>query len=226
MTTPTSNDTIKFDVGGTIYKVSKSLLEKFPGSLLERCASKTWNEGGEEVFIEGDGARFRQVLDYMRHSEVTLPRGESTASFLKELEYYGIGFDKDKIFNSDDFSIPRFIPQIQSFIDDKHSKVLMYVAAVITSDIISEASTTMIADTQHSFTVRYYSDELCSNDVEVLEKLLIKNYLFRTFRTCQLQRDEILDSINHSISRVNLKLSQYHVSPDVSWFEVSALSKE
>ena len=220
----TSTTTIKFNVGGTIYQVSKSLLEKFPGSLLERCASKTWNEGGEEVFVEGDGARFRQVLDYMRHSEVTLPRGESTASFLKELEYYGIGYDKDKIFNSDDISIPSFIPLIQSFIDDKHSKVFIYVAAVITSDIISEASTTMIADAQHSLTVKYESDDLpCSNDVEVLEKLLIIHYLFRTR---QLQRDEILDFINHSISRVNLKISKYRVCSNVSWFEVSALSEE
>ncbi|GFH44591.1 hypothetical protein CTEN210_01065 [Chaetoceros tenuissimus] len=197
----------------------------FPGSLLERCASKTWNEGGKEVFIEGDGTRFRQVLDYMRHGEVTLPRGESTSSFLKELEYYGIEYDKDKIINSDDYSIPSFIPFSQSFVDDKHSKTLNYVAAVIASDIISEAANAMIADRKRSFKVHYTfqvsEDKLRSR--KNLEKLVIVKYLVSWTYD---QRKEILDSINDSISRMNLKISKYYFSSYTSWFEVSALSED
>ncbi|GFH59743.1 POZ domain-containing protein [Chaetoceros tenuissimus] len=108
----TTHTTITLNVGGTTYQVSKTLLEKFPGSLLERCASNTWNKGGEEVFIEGDGTRFRQVLDYMRHGEVTLPRGESTPSFLKELEYYGIEYDEDKIMNRDEMFKTSFLSML------------------------------------------------------------------------------------------------------------------
>ena len=47
--------TIKFNVGGTRYEVYRSLLEAFPQTLLERSASKVWNEGGDEIFIEGNG---------------------------------------------------------------------------------------------------------------------------------------------------------------------------
>lgn len=72
-----TTQTIKFNVGGTHYEVSKSLLENFKDSMLERSASKVWNEGGNEVFIEGNGHRFQYVLDFMRHEKVTLPSSES-----------------------------------------------------------------------------------------------------------------------------------------------------
>ena len=85
--------TIKFNVGGTRYEVSRSLLEDFPQTLLERSASKVWNEGGDEVFIEGNGHRFQYVLDFMRYGKITLPTSEIFESrdvFLTEMEYYGL----------------------------------------------------------------------------------------------------------------------------------------
>ena len=82
--------TIKFNVGGTRYEVSRSLLEAFPQTLLERSASKVWNEGGDEIFIEGNGNRFQYVLDFMRYGKITLPSYESHDAFLIEMEYYGL----------------------------------------------------------------------------------------------------------------------------------------
>jgi hypothetical protein len=34
--------TVEFDVGGTIYKASKSLLDRFPNSMLATIASTRW----------------------------------------------------------------------------------------------------------------------------------------------------------------------------------------
>ncbi|GFH56358.1 K_tetra-domain-containing protein [Chaetoceros tenuissimus] len=81
---------VKFNVGGTRYEVSRSLLEDFPQTLLERSASKVWNEGGDEVFIEGNGHRFQYVLDFMRYGKITLPSSESHDAFFTEMEYYGL----------------------------------------------------------------------------------------------------------------------------------------
>ena len=67
----------KFDVGGTPYTVSKSLLEQHPDTMLCRIASEMWQkQDGEQdqpIFIERDGPRFRYVLDYMRDGTVALP---------------------------------------------------------------------------------------------------------------------------------------------------------
>ncbi|GFH56364.1 POZ domain-containing protein [Chaetoceros tenuissimus] len=82
--------TIKFNVGGTHYEVSKVLLDRFRGSMLQREASRVWNEGADEVFIEGNGHRFQYVLDFMRYRKVTLPSSERNDVFVTEMEYYGL----------------------------------------------------------------------------------------------------------------------------------------
>ena len=79
-TTDQAANTVYFDVGGTKYKVSRSLLESFPDTMLARMASEYWTNprhSGTEanpLFIERDGERFRLVLDYMRDGgSVSLP---------------------------------------------------------------------------------------------------------------------------------------------------------
>eukprot|EP00536_Pseudo-nitzschia_multiseries_P002262 jgi/Psemu1/115870/gw1.30.53.1 len=93
--------TVRFDVGGTVYKVSRSLLELFPNTMLSRMVSETWQEvqvaRDEEdpseaapIFVDRDGERFRYVLDYMRDGQkASLPITISKKGFLKDLEYYG-----------------------------------------------------------------------------------------------------------------------------------------
>jgi hypothetical protein len=90
--------TVRFDVGGTIYKVSRSLLEQHPNTMLTRMVSKTWsteqdndNERKDEpLFIDRDGERFRYVLDFMRDGpNVSLPVTISKEGFIKDLDYFG-----------------------------------------------------------------------------------------------------------------------------------------
>jgi hypothetical protein len=99
--------TVRFDVGGTIYKVSQSLLEQHPNTMLARMVSETWlteedNERKDEpLFIDRDGERFRYVLDFMRDGpKVSLPVTVSKEGFIKDLDYFG--FDN---VNSDDVSM-------------------------------------------------------------------------------------------------------------------------
>lgn len=82
-----------FDVGGTPYKVTRSLLEQHPDTMLTRMASETWQSNPEEsLFVERDGERFRYVLDYMRDGQVSVPGGQggvTRTSLLNELTYFG-----------------------------------------------------------------------------------------------------------------------------------------
>ena len=44
--------TIKFDVGGQKHRVSKSLFDKYPESMLARSVSEQWlQDPSEEIFI-------------------------------------------------------------------------------------------------------------------------------------------------------------------------------
>ncbi|OEU18296.1 POZ domain-containing protein [Fragilariopsis cylindrus CCMP1102] len=99
----------KLNIGGTRYEVSNSLLDQFPGSMLRRITSDTWNNESndplldpdltkkEEIFIERDGGRFKFVLDYMRDGEVSLPLSIPRQQLVSDMEYYGIDFDETRI---------------------------------------------------------------------------------------------------------------------------------
>jgi len=87
--------TVRFDVGGHHYTVSRSLLELYPDSMLARLVSDEWNESNDDgkpvvIFIDRSGRRFEYVLDYMRDHEVNLPMTESIEAVKKELAYYGL----------------------------------------------------------------------------------------------------------------------------------------
>jgi len=127
--------TVRFDVGGKIYKVARSLLDQYPDTMLARLVSKTWSPGndvdsrvneGEEksdnkdgcnqtsgddkdaaVYIERDGQRFRYCLDYMRDGCVHLPPSIPKKAFLQDLAYYGFeDIDPSRIYIGG--SIPAF----------------------------------------------------------------------------------------------------------------------
>ena len=58
---------VHLNVGGHHYKVSCSLLDIHPNSLLaQSAAEQRLSDPEEEVFLDCDGHRFRLVLDYLR----------------------------------------------------------------------------------------------------------------------------------------------------------------
>ena len=95
-----SSSLVTFNVGGTKYQVSRSLMDQHPDTMLSRMVSDTWQteEDGaddeEGCFIERNGARFAYVLDYMRDGCVSIPGGNSActkSAMLNELQYFGFG---------------------------------------------------------------------------------------------------------------------------------------
>ena len=89
---------VKFNIGGQSYKVSRSLLQMHPDSMLAKSASKQWQEDpNTEIFIDRNGFRFQYVLDYLRHGSVTLPITESREQLCMELEYYNIDANQEDI---------------------------------------------------------------------------------------------------------------------------------
>jgi hypothetical protein len=90
---PVSFVTIKFNVGGTMYEVSQSLLQHFPNTMLARAASETWskktNVKNDPIFIDRNGERFAYVLDYMRDNKIVLPLSVTKEAMMDDLSYYG-----------------------------------------------------------------------------------------------------------------------------------------
>eukprot|EP00523_Entomoneis_sp_CCMP467_P010295 CAMPEP_0168739602 /NCGR_PEP_ID=MMETSP0724-20121128/11548_1 /TAXON_ID=265536 /ORGANISM="Amphiprora sp., Strain CCMP467" /LENGTH=235 /DNA_ID=CAMNT_0008787011 /DNA_START=34 /DNA_END=741 /DNA_ORIENTATION=+ len=106
------SSTVKFNVGGKVYEVSCSLLNRYPDTMLARMASDTWNGHDDDdatttnnhnrkkrsadgetkpLFIERDGERFQFVLDYLRDGKILLPTTKvSPDAILAELDYFGL----------------------------------------------------------------------------------------------------------------------------------------
>lgn len=91
--TNTKQTTVKFNVGGKVFEISRSLLDSFPETMIYKAASETWmQENSEPIFIERDCDRFHYVLDYMRDGYCSLPYHTTIDAVLNELSYFG--FDK------------------------------------------------------------------------------------------------------------------------------------
>ncbi len=85
-------EVVRLDVGGTKFKVSRSLIEQYPNTMLARLVSDTWQQQhhrDHEVFIDRDGETFRLVLTYMRDRKVFVPMKLAKRTILQELEYFG-----------------------------------------------------------------------------------------------------------------------------------------
>lgn len=91
--------TVTFDVGGQIFKISRTTLDKYPASVLTTLSHQNQgDEPHESIFIDANGERFRYCLDYMRHGRAFLPWNVSKDAVLHDLDYFGIGnVDPDNI---------------------------------------------------------------------------------------------------------------------------------
>eukprot|EP00956_Cyclotella_meneghiniana_P011775 scaffold16542_cov74-Cyclotella_meneghiniana.AAC.2 len=85
-------DTIKFNVGGRHFEVSRQLVEQNPYTMLAKMISETWetDDPDKPLFIDRDGEKFAHVLDYLRYGSIELPESIPESMFKRELDYYGI----------------------------------------------------------------------------------------------------------------------------------------
>ena len=64
----TTTNTIKFNVGGRPFEVSRDLMEEHSETMLGKLVSEAWQADPEEpVFIDRDGDIFAHVLNYLRY---------------------------------------------------------------------------------------------------------------------------------------------------------------
>mmetsp|Transcript_2289 Transcript_2289/g.3476 ORF Transcript_2289/g.3476 Transcript_2289/m.3476 type:complete len:260 (+) Transcript_2289:17-796(+) len=84
-------ETVAFDVGGKLFRVSRNLIEQYSDTMLGKIASETWQRGSSAVvFIDRDGDLFAHVLNYLRYGSIVLPVLISREMFDREMDYYGI----------------------------------------------------------------------------------------------------------------------------------------
>ena len=86
-------DIVHLDVGGKIFKTSRSLLEKYKESVLATLVS----DKQDIVFIDRSGDIFTHVLDYLRYGSISLPVTVSKDMFLRDLDFYGIVPEDDTV---------------------------------------------------------------------------------------------------------------------------------
>jgi hypothetical protein len=119
--------TVKFNIGGLRYEVSRSLLERHSESMLTKIASDQWQEDPElEIFIERDGSTFRHVLKYLRDGKVKLPITETKSDLIEELAYYNIDHDTDKIDDSNERQANLFTTAQETINDLKSDPIAFY----------------------------------------------------------------------------------------------------
>ncbi|KAL7531970.1 hypothetical protein ACHAXR_004344 [Thalassiosira sp. AJA248-18] len=86
-----SETTVKFNVGGKHFEVSRALIDAHSDTMLGRLVSDIWNEDpGKAVFIDRDGDIFAHILNYLRYGSIELPTTLPRSMFDRELDYYGI----------------------------------------------------------------------------------------------------------------------------------------
>ena len=61
-------DTVKFNVGGRHFEVSRALVDEHSDTVLGKLVSDTWSDdSGNVVFIDRDGDIFAHILNYLRY---------------------------------------------------------------------------------------------------------------------------------------------------------------
>jgi len=79
--------TIRYNVGGRIFEVSRDIVNRHPTTILARTAFE--NRSSDPIFIDGNSERFSCVLDYLRTGRAILPSNVPRAAFLQDLNFYG-----------------------------------------------------------------------------------------------------------------------------------------
>uniref|UniRef100_A0A1I7T5D5 BTB domain-containing protein n=1 Tax=Caenorhabditis tropicalis TaxID=1561998 RepID=A0A1I7T5D5_9PELO len=87
------DDTVKLNVGGTIFQSTHFTLTKFNGyfrKMLESGDTVEKNRFGY-IFIDRDPTHFRLILNFMRDGDVDLPESENEIrEILREAEFYSL----------------------------------------------------------------------------------------------------------------------------------------
>ncbi|KAF4674516.1 potassium channel tetramerization domain containing [Perkinsus olseni] len=104
------SDIVTLSVGGKIYQITKSTLDKYPDTMLSRMVSEDWmglNEESDDdcesaeacdtptpsVFIDRDGTLFEYILNWYRNGEICIPWTVSEEAVRREASYFALPDD-------------------------------------------------------------------------------------------------------------------------------------
>lgn len=113
------NNTIKFNVGGKVYKTSRSTIERYPDSMLAALISGKFElnedkKGRVYVNTDRNGEMFGIVLDAMRNNKLILPKDFNNHDLLAaELDYYGLPF-KIEYYGQADYTRKELFPLLRT----------------------------------------------------------------------------------------------------------------
>ncbi|KAH9494663.1 hypothetical protein Btru_020471, partial [Bulinus truncatus] len=90
--TGTTNEIIRFNVGGSIFETYRSTLRAIPKSPLasDSFLSKHFRDTQKDYFFDRDPEIFHCVLNYFRTGELHLPTSVCGPVVRSELEYWGV----------------------------------------------------------------------------------------------------------------------------------------
>lgn len=130
-------ETVKFNVGGQHYEVSRSFLSLHPNTMLAKSASEQWQrDPNKEIFIDRNGIIFSFVLDYLRDGKVDLPCTVRKEAVMRELVYYGVeNIDNDAI--NDQNSLSKAASNLNSI---KMEATILDIACNCIKDFLSSKS--------------------------------------------------------------------------------------
>lgn len=142
-------DTIRLNVGGIPYQVSRDTMTRYKGSLLAALTSTRENDDDDELFLFRDGPLFAHVLDYVRSNgaKVHLPSCISRTTLEHELDYFQIPTDGRNLISEekDYHTIERLKQEIQTHqaaIHDKQKEL----AAVAESNRLAYELTWLVTE--------------------------------------------------------------------------------
>ena len=126
--TPTKAATVKLNVGGSYYEVSRCLFGQRPDSMLARLTCDMWQteESIEEaIFIDRDGEMFSLVLNYLRYGSIELPTSLPMSMFEREMDYYGLSIAEETVHQSTSVGTMKQIKQKLTDMELNHDMLLI-----------------------------------------------------------------------------------------------------
>mmetsp|Transcript_4521 Transcript_4521/g.4401 ORF Transcript_4521/g.4401 Transcript_4521/m.4401 type:complete len:122 (+) Transcript_4521:105-470(+) len=71
----TASPTVTFNVGGRIFQLAKSTIDKYPSTVLAVTVSDRWTNGDitTPIFLDRNPEAFAFVLDWYRNGRIVLP---------------------------------------------------------------------------------------------------------------------------------------------------------
>ena len=207
-------DEIRFNIGGQRFKISRSLLEKHPNSLLaEEAFNRVHSRSPKEIVLARNGSLFVFVLVYLRgNGHVILPMTISTEVFMAELRYYEIDiFEAGMILQE----VPPAAQSLSSVLEGIRAEIdswSIYLAIVV----LAQSCASMHFETNREleiFVRRDPTQMACSKENWHALYLLLRD---GGEQICQLIREDC----SKYLQKVGLKVISIGADPQVNFIAV------